>query len=170
MDGKLNPADFCTRGIQAHEAEKWRTFHQGPDFLWKPKSEWPTQKEWCFNMPKIIRAAYVSMAATQVNLQPQLPPPPPPQAPLHPFDAVYEAADRVGEWLVKLRQVAFMKAAAKRWLMLARKRIWEKQNQRALTRALVADAPPHPPIVDRKCGRRKMTFLPPSRDATSRRK
>ena len=46
-------------------------------------------------MPKIIRAAYVSTAATQVNLQPQLPPPPPPQAPLQPFDAVYEAGGRV---------------------------------------------------------------------------
>ena len=96
VDSKNNPADFCTRGIQANKAEKWQKFHSGPEFLWKPKSEWPAQKEWCFNMPKVVRSAYISSAATQVNLQPH---PPPPQQPL---DAIYEVADRVGEWLVKL--------------------------------------------------------------------
>ena len=93
VDSKSNPADYCTRGIQAHESEKWHVFHRGPDFLWKPKSEWPKQKDWCFNMPNVIRAAYISSAATQINIAPPLPPPPPPPPPPQPFDAVYEAAD-----------------------------------------------------------------------------
>merc|ERR1712015_453710 len=124
VDSKSNPADYCTRGIQAHEAEKWRIFHNGPDFLWKPKSEWPKQKDWCFKMPGVIRAAYISSAATQVNVAP--PPPPPPI--IHEYDALYEAADRVGEWLVKLRRVAFLVATGSRW----RKRELERGRGREI--------------------------------------
>ena len=61
---------------------------------------------------------------------------------------MYEAADRVGEWLVKLRRVAFLVATGSRWVMLARRRIWVKYNDRAMTRALSADAPPLPQIVE----------------------
>ena len=30
VPGKMNPANYCSRGIQAHEMEKWKTFHHGP--------------------------------------------------------------------------------------------------------------------------------------------
>ena len=43
VDSARNTADFCSRGLQAHEEEKWRLFHRGPEFLWKQRSEWPTQ-------------------------------------------------------------------------------------------------------------------------------
>ena len=46
VDSASNPADFCSRGIWAEEAEKWSTFHRGPAFLWKPESEWPPIKDY----------------------------------------------------------------------------------------------------------------------------
>ena len=42
MDLERNPADFCSRGIDASGKEKWDIFHFGPKFLYLPKSEWPT--------------------------------------------------------------------------------------------------------------------------------
>ena len=36
-----NPSDLPSRGIHAGEHEKWRIFHGGPDFLWRPENEWP---------------------------------------------------------------------------------------------------------------------------------
>ena len=41
VDSSNNPADHCSRGIQAHEAEKWRQFHHGPAFLRLPEDQWP---------------------------------------------------------------------------------------------------------------------------------
>ena len=40
----MNPADLVSRGIQAHEVEKWRFYHEGPDFLKRPEREWPQMK------------------------------------------------------------------------------------------------------------------------------
>ena len=37
----LNPADICSRGIEADDAVKFNFFHRGPDFLRKDVSEWP---------------------------------------------------------------------------------------------------------------------------------
>ena len=42
IPGKMNPADYCSRGIQAHETEKSKTFHHGPQFLYQDRSTWPT--------------------------------------------------------------------------------------------------------------------------------
>ena len=44
VDGELNPADLCSRGIRAHEKEKWRTYHYGPEFLWEKQKDWPKMK------------------------------------------------------------------------------------------------------------------------------
>ena len=41
-----NAADMCARGIKAEEAEKWQRFHRGPEFLWRPESEWPKVKDY----------------------------------------------------------------------------------------------------------------------------
>ncbi|KAK3747005.1 hypothetical protein QZH41_011961, partial [Actinostola sp. cb2023] len=41
--GKLNPADDCSRGLNAQqflESERWL---KGPNFLWGPEKEWPSQ-------------------------------------------------------------------------------------------------------------------------------
>ena len=43
VDGTSNPANFCSRGLEAGETAKWRLFHDGPTFLSKPKSQWPKE-------------------------------------------------------------------------------------------------------------------------------
>ena len=34
VDSARNPTDACSRGIQAHESQKWQEFYNGLDFLW----------------------------------------------------------------------------------------------------------------------------------------
>ena len=41
VDSKNNPADLCSRGIQAHETEKWKFYLEGPEFLKKREECWP---------------------------------------------------------------------------------------------------------------------------------
>ena len=41
VDSKRNPADYASRGIQAHESHKWRIFHSGPAFLYEEEDNWP---------------------------------------------------------------------------------------------------------------------------------
>merc|ERR1712237_40097 len=38
-----NPADLVSRGIEADDQESFRFYHQGPDFLSLPESEWPKE-------------------------------------------------------------------------------------------------------------------------------
>ena len=38
---KLNPADYASRGIHPNEEIKFKTWLEGPDFLYKPEREWP---------------------------------------------------------------------------------------------------------------------------------
>ena len=40
---KLNPADICSKGLNADESEKWSIFHQGPAFLREPPENWPKE-------------------------------------------------------------------------------------------------------------------------------
>ena len=37
----LNPADLCSKGIAANDYKKWEFYHNGPDFLLTPISQWP---------------------------------------------------------------------------------------------------------------------------------
>ena len=37
----LNPADLCSKGIEANDYKRWSFLHNGPDFLKLPLSEWP---------------------------------------------------------------------------------------------------------------------------------
>ena len=39
----LNPADDASKGMLANDP-KWRTFHNGPDFLWRSEDEWPAKQ------------------------------------------------------------------------------------------------------------------------------
>ena len=41
MPSAENPADLPSRGIKADDKESWRRFHEGPEFLRQPRSEWP---------------------------------------------------------------------------------------------------------------------------------
>ena len=40
-----NPADDCSRGLTIDKLLKSERWFNGPQFLWKPKSEWPTSPE-----------------------------------------------------------------------------------------------------------------------------
>ena len=38
---QLNPADLCSKGIEANEFKKWDFYYNGPEFLLLPPSQWP---------------------------------------------------------------------------------------------------------------------------------
>ena len=57
-----NCADMCARGIKADEAEKWRRFHRGPEYLWKPESEWPKIKD--YFKPKPLPTATIAATSS----------------------------------------------------------------------------------------------------------
>ena len=44
VDSELNPADHCSRGIKAHEKEKWKVYLEGPEFLRNHEDQWPNMK------------------------------------------------------------------------------------------------------------------------------
>ena len=37
----LNPADLCSKGIEANEFKKWQFYLNGPEFILSPTSQWP---------------------------------------------------------------------------------------------------------------------------------
>ena len=37
---KNNPADYCSRGLNPNEKEKWEIFLTGPKFLWEKREQW----------------------------------------------------------------------------------------------------------------------------------
>ncbi|XP_070567324.1 uncharacterized protein [Ptychodera flava] len=44
INTKSNPADDASRGLTVDKFLQNKRWLQGPDFLWKPESEWPTQE------------------------------------------------------------------------------------------------------------------------------
>ena len=42
VPSKSNPADHASRGLSVEELSAKKEWLQGPEFLWKPESEWPT--------------------------------------------------------------------------------------------------------------------------------
>ena len=44
VDSQLNPADHCSRGIKAHEKDKWEVYLKGPKFLAEEEKDWPKMK------------------------------------------------------------------------------------------------------------------------------
>ena len=99
VDSKRNPADHASRGIQAHEKEKWRVFHQGPDFLRLPEEHWPVT-----NVPTRTEAVspedLVNAAATAVQQQ---------------KNTWLMIIDKVEKWHQKVKRVIAMKKIIKFW-------------------------------------------------------
>ena len=40
---KQNPADICSKGLDANDKKKWKFFHEGPEFISTPQEEWPKE-------------------------------------------------------------------------------------------------------------------------------
>ena len=41
IEGKSNPADVASRGLKFGDSEQAKLWFDGPEFLWRPESEWP---------------------------------------------------------------------------------------------------------------------------------
>merc|ERR1712002_586752 len=77
VDTSQNPADLCSRGILAHETEKWAFYHQGPKFLRLPQSEWPKTNIPCRKKEKNAQInAIETQEATHLDPPPPTLPPP----------------------------------------------------------------------------------------------
>ena len=120
VDSENNPADHTSRGIQAHEAEKWKEFHYGPPFLYRPEHEWPVTdlKKWPMT-PKVA-----SIFALAVQEEPK-------DKEENFFICI---AEKKGGWFQKLRLIAKVKIASDRWRMLSKaKTRGAKANVRSAT-------------------------------------
>ena len=58
-----NPADIASRGAKISDVDKWRLFHNGPDYLRGPESGWPSQPE----RPSDAEIGILSTEETQVK-------------------------------------------------------------------------------------------------------
>ena len=114
VESGQNPADLCSRGIQAHETEKWKFYHNGPNFLRLPRSEWPIMK--VSRHPKrhdAFGAINIAAASTGSSSEPPVP-----------FFA--NIAEKVSGWGRKLRRIASVIVLAKRWI-----HIWRNSSSAA---------------------------------------
>ena len=62
IDSQLNPADHCSRGIKAHEKEKWEIYLGGPKFLAKEEKDWPKMK-----LPPVKQCIMKALTKTPVT-------------------------------------------------------------------------------------------------------
>ena len=108
VDSANNPADHCSRGIESHEAEKWRQFHNGPDFLRLPEDQWPQTNIATYPVSVHVAALYAAVEDKSEE-----------------FDAVLRAAASRGKWTHKLRVIAMLFIAVRRW------RLFPKAKTRA---------------------------------------
>ena len=68
IEGERNPADFCSRGIQAHEEEKWKIFHSGPRFLWDEET-YPTLPQGLVRYPSTETNIYANVCTTTTTTE-----------------------------------------------------------------------------------------------------
>ncbi len=68
VDSAHNPADIPSRGMLATKLKDAELWWQGPDFLTKPRSEWPTKPQ-CLSMGE-LKEVKKSMAFTTRKAQP----------------------------------------------------------------------------------------------------
>ncbi len=129
VDSGSNPADHCSRGIDAGDKEKWDEFHFGPKFLYKPKSEWPKMD--------IATAPTISVNAVAAEVT----------KPAEDDEGEFFASDvaaRRQEWIAKLRLIAVVWEAAQRWKqsvkVKTRSTTSMMPNPRALSIADLCDA------------------------------
>ena len=116
VDSAQNPADLCSRGIQAHETEKWRFYHQGPSFLRRPRTEWPEMT--VSRHPKrheAFDAFNVATTSTQPLVEEK-----------DPFFS--DMVKNVSGWHEKLHRIATVISIAKRWRNLSKKPTQEKAD------------------------------------------
>ena len=101
VDSASNPADFTSRGIRAHETEKWKVFHGGPSFLRDDESKWPKMHVERHPRPPVSAFVFAVSAATDTEDPEE--------------DVVYKLAIRRGDWTKKLRLIAVLRKVVKRW-------------------------------------------------------
>ena len=89
-----NPADYNSRGIHAHEKEKWEIFFFGPRFLHLPEEQWPKME-----LGSIETINMFAMTADEVPIIPS-------------FFA--DAASGTSFWYWKRQQVAILIRCARR--------------------------------------------------------
>ena len=112
VDSNSNPADHASKGIQAHETDKWKTFHEGPEFLKLGEACWPKMTvSQSPSLPPPIAQVY-ALATEGRNA-----------APAPRGDAVARWADKWSGWNRKLRLLAVVKKAAERWKSAAKQHV-----------------------------------------------
>ena len=94
VDSANNPADCTSRGIDADDEEKWKFFHYGPKFLYRPEEEWPKTI--------LSHVHSVNVLATVVST---------PEVSTFFVDAI----SRTSSWYWMRRRVAVLRLAARRW-------------------------------------------------------
>ena len=87
-----NPADDCSRGL-APTDPKWKRFHHGPEFLWRPEAEWPVHSLQARALPAEIFA--VAAASTS---RPSVP-------------VAIRAVGGISGWMAKVRRLAVLARA-----------------------------------------------------------
>ena len=117
VDMDSNPEDYCSRGIDAGDKEKWDIFHFGPKFLYNPKSEWLTM-----NIATAPDASIHAVATELVEEDEE-------EKEREMF--AYSVAARRQEWVAKLRLIAVIVKCAQRW----------RQKVKAKTRAATSTLP-----------------------------
>ena len=124
-----NPADLCSRGIQAHKTEKWSYYHQGPEFLRLPGSQWPEMK--VSHQPKRHRQYDQIQVAAAADFTPAM------SEEIH-ASPILDLATRTSGWSNKLNRIASFVKIAKRWRQLqATSRF--RQRTRTVTASLEWD-------------------------------
>ena len=70
MSTKENPADDNSRGLKDVNSEKTKRWFEGPGFLWKSASEWPTQVSVDVNGsdPEVKATLIVNLATIECDL------------------------------------------------------------------------------------------------------
>ena len=103
VEGKLNPADICSRGIKVSDHDDWELYLKGPPFLKRPESEWPTQKAWGESEPDCS----CNLASTETEPE------------VTENQVIYQVMSKPGEWEAKTRRVACLLKIARIWRKLA---------------------------------------------------
>ena len=115
VEGSRNPADFVSRGLEANDAEKWRIFHNGPDFLWKGESDWPK-----LNFSRHPKSAPIPLVYAIAS------------APIIPTPRIiiWEIAAACSGWSKKIRRVAIFKKFILLWKLKATKKSTRASTKR----------------------------------------
>ena len=117
----VNPADHCSCGIRADEATKWRSFHEGPNFLWQDESTWKTETP---------ADPIISTSSCRILTRKK-------QEPL-PMEVIYNLALTVDSWHKKLRRIASFLRIIKIW---RRRTAISRRNRQALQGSTLEEKP-----------------------------